>query len=532
MTDRPAQSVSPWMAAPPLPNPGPLDRDLHADVCIVGAGIAGLSIAYELVQDGRTVIVIDAAHLAGGETSRTTAHLSSVLDARYYEIERLHGEDGARHAAESHTAAIDRIERIVKTESIDCDFTRLDGYLFRDPNTSDDVLEREIELCQRAGLLAVGWADRAPIDGIDTGRCLRFARQGQFHPLKYLNGLVTAILKAGGRIFTHTAATRIEGGKDGGSGRVQIGDGGPVITAGDLVVATEVPVNDLLTMHTKQYPYRTWSIAAHIPTGSVFPALLWDTAKPYHYVRIMPQSTHDLLLVGGEDHKTGQADNGEDRHRLLEEWARQRFPSMGRIAYHWSGQIIEPMDSLAFIGRNPGDENVWIVTGTSGNGMTYGALAGVLIRDLILDRDNPWAKVYEPSRKSLRAALEFAQENLNMVAQYADWLTKGDVKDESEIAAGQGAIVRHGSRKLAVYRDAEGNFHRCSAVCPHLGAIVRWNAEEHSWDCPAHGSRYDAYGRVINGPAIGGLSPADAAEARDETPASEPASPRAEGETH
>jgi Rieske Fe-S protein len=182
---------------------------------------------------------------------------------------------------------------------------------------------------------------------------------------------------------------------------------------------------------------------------------------------------------------------------------------MGEVTHHWSGQVMEPMDALAYIGRNPGDENVWIVTGDSGNGMTHGALAGLLLRDLIQGRDHPWAKLYDPSRKSLRAAPTFMRENLNMAAQYARWLKGGDVKDESEIAPGTGGVVREGTRLIAVFRDPKGGLHRLNPVCPHLGAIVGWNAEEGTWDCPAHGSRFDATGRVVNGPANADLKPAE-----------------------
>jgi nitrite reductase/ring-hydroxylating ferredoxin subunit len=238
-------------------------------------------------------------------------------------------------------------------------------------------------------------------------------------------------------------------------------------------------------------------------------ALLWDTAVPYHYVRLESRAADDLLIVGGEDHKTGQDPGGEDRHSRLATWARDRFPTMGAIEFAWSGQVMEPMDGLAYIGKNPGDENVWVVTGDSGNGMTHGAIAGILLRDLIVGREHPWAHLYDPGRKSLRAALEFGRENLNMAAQYAAWLTGGDVEDEAEIAPGSGAVIRDGTRKLAVHRDREGRLHRLSAVCPHLGAIVTWNGEEQTWDCPAHGSRFDACGRVVNGPANSDLAPAE-----------------------
>jgi glycine/D-amino acid oxidase-like deaminating enzyme/nitrite reductase/ring-hydroxylating ferredoxin subunit len=504
------RTSSVWMRTAEMPGFPRLKEDTHVDVCVVGAGIAGLTTAYLLAREGRSVVVLDDGPVGGGETSRTTAHLSNAFDDRYDAVERMHGAEGARLTARSHTAAIDEIERIVREESIACDFERLDGYLFAPPGSPTDELERELAACHRAGLPEVRRVDRAPLESFETGLCLRFPRQAQFHPLKYLEGLSRAIVREGGRIHTGTHVSGIEGARDGGSARVATGEGRPVVTCGDVVVATNTPVNDVLTMHTKQYPYRTYVIGARVPRGAVTRALYWDTADPYHYVRLQPEGDHDMLIVGGEDHKTGQDDDADERFERLERWSRERFPVMGPVELRWSGQVMEPMDFLAFIGRNPGHEdNVYIATGDSGNGMTHGTIAGMLLRDLILGRENAWAKLYDPGRRTLRAGLTFAQENLNMVAQYAGWVTGGEVKSADEIPPGSGAVVRRGLRKVAVYRDPAGTLHACSATCPHLGAVVGWNSEEQTWDCPAHGSRFDPYGRVVNGPAIGDLAPVE-----------------------
>jgi glycine/D-amino acid oxidase-like deaminating enzyme/nitrite reductase/ring-hydroxylating ferredoxin subunit len=487
-----------WAATVERPAYPPLAEDLHTDVCVVGAGIAGLTTAYLLTREGRSVVVLDDGPVGGGMTEVTTAHLANALDDRYVEIERLHGEEGSRLAAESHSAAIDRIEDNVRTEGIDCDFTRLDGYLFLRPGDEEELLDRELAAARRAGLQGVEKIGRAPLASFDTGPCLRFPNQGQFHPLKYLSGLARAIERAGGKIFTNTHAGRIEGGEP-----ARIEAGGHVVTAAAVVVATNTPVNDLLVLHTKQAPYMTYVIGARVPRGAVTKALYWDTEDPYHYVRLQPMDgEHDLLIVGGEDHKTGQADNPRERHVRLEDWARVRFPMMGPVDFTWAGQVMETIDGLAFIGRNALDkDNVFVVTGDSGMGMTHGTIAGILLTDLILGRENPWATLYDPSRKTLRAAGEYAKETLNMAAQYTDWVTGGDVASTDEIARDSGAVLRRGLTKVAVYRDEDGVLHERSAVCTHLGCIVRWNESEKTWDCPCHGSRFDKLGKVINGPA-------------------------------
>ncbi len=497
------QTISIWMKTSLNPVYPSLSANTHADVCIVGAGIAGMSTAYLLAREGKVVVVLDDGPVGSGMTQRTTAHLSYAIDDRYAEIERLHGEKGARLTAESHTAAIDRIESIVAGESIDCDFERLDGYLFVPPGEARDILEHELQAARRAGLSGVARVERAPIDALDTGWCLRFPRVAQFHPGRYLAGLARGIEKNGGRIFCGTHAERIEGGPQ---ARVRT-SGGYTVSADAVVVATNTPVTDVVAIHTKQYPYTSYVIGARVPAGSVTRALYWDTADPYHYVRLQsisaPGGDYDVLIVGGEDHKTGQADDGPERHAALEAWARKRFPMIEQVEFRWSGQVMEPVDGLGFIGRDPGGPtNVYIATGDSGMGMTHGTIAGMLITDLILERPNPWAELYDPTRKSLRSLFEYTAENINVAKRYAaDWVTGGEIQSVDELLPGEGALMRRGLTKIAVYRDEQGRVHERSALCRHLGCVVQWNSTEKTWDCPCHGSRFDCYGKVINGPA-------------------------------
>ncbi|HJR06288.1 MAG TPA: FAD-dependent oxidoreductase [Pyrinomonadaceae bacterium] len=505
------QTTSVWMRTADTPDEPQLKADVQADVCIVGAGIAGLTTAYLLVKEGKRVVVLDDGPVAGGETCRTTAHLTNALDDRYYELERLHGEAGARLAAESHTAAIDKIEAIVNAEKIECDFARLDGYLFVPPGDDPAQLGDELRAAHRAGLTGVEHVERAPVESFDTGAALKFPRQAQFHILKYLNGLTEAIGRGGGEIYTKTHATKIEGGDEGA--RVET-IGGAVVTAQAVVVATNTPVNDTVTIHTKQAPYRTFVVGGRVARGSVPNILLWDTPDPYHYVRLQRGSddegeggAYDVLIVGGEDHKTGQADDADERFRRLEEWTRERFPQVESFEFRWSGQVMEPVDGMAFIGRNPLDsKNVFIATGDSGNGMTHGTIAGILLTDLITGRENRWAELYDPSRKTLGAIKDFAEENLNVAAQYTDHVTPGELSDVSELKAGDGAIIRRGLTKVACYRDESGALHERSAICTHLGCVVQWNSTEKTFDCPCHGSRFQTDGHVVNGPANSGLA--------------------------
>lgn len=503
-----------WHDGMPVAAYPTLDRDLTVEVCVVGAGIAGLSAAYLLAREGRRVAVVESATIGGGQTVRTTAHLSNALDRGYSQIIRLRGREAARLAAESHTAAIERVAQAVHDEEIDCDWERLDGYLVAG-EPGDDSIEREYGAVRDAGLADVELLPRSPIASLTTGPCLRFPQQGQFHPMRYLAGLANAITRRHGSVFENSHVASIDGKRS----QVVLENGAEVHTD-IIIIATNTPVFDLVAIHTKQAPYTSYVIGLQIDASRIPLGLYWDTADPFHYVRLAHTGNGQgspLLLVGGEDHKTGQADDGRARFKQLEAWARQRFPHAGDVAARWSGQVMETVDGLAFIGRNPLDTpNVYVATGDSGLGMTHGTIAGLLLTDMIMGRENRWAALYDPSRVPIAAAGTFVRENLNVAAQFADWLGAGDVASVHAIAPGHGAIMRRGLKKVAVYRDDSGDLHVMSAACPHLGCMVAWNDTERGWDCPCHGSRFNCYGQVTNGPANSNLRVIESARDLDE----------------
>ena len=504
-----------WYDTVKVPRYSPPPRTSRADVCVVGAGIAGLTTAYLLSREGKSVVVLDEGEVGSGQTGRTTAHLASALDDRFMEVQKIHGPDGSRLAYESHAAAIDRIEKIVAEEQIDCDFKRLDGYLFSLPTDGADFLDRELEAAHRAGFRDAKKYERIVLCGYETGPCLCFPRQARFQPMKYLAALAGAIGKRGGKIYTGCRVKDVQGADPDKhqSARAQIDDGPSEVLADAIVVATNTPapINDWMGIYTKQAAYRTYVVGATVPKGSVDDALYWDTGDPYHYVRLESdrdrKGGHDLLIVGGEDHKTGQFPEAAAPFLALEKWAREKFPMILEVTQRWSGQVQEPDDYVGFIGRATphAKENVFVATGDSGMGMTHGTIAGILITDQIMGRANPWSKLYDPARKMSPLNKDFVSENLNVVAQYKDLLTGGEVKSEGDIARGDGAVMREGLKKVACYRDLSGTLHKHSAVCTHMGCVVQWNHVEKSWDCPCHGSRFDPEGRVLMGPAIDDL---------------------------
>jgi glycine/D-amino acid oxidase-like deaminating enzyme/nitrite reductase/ring-hydroxylating ferredoxin subunit len=484
-----------------------LKENISTDIVIVGGGITGVSIAYCLMQSGKKVVLVEDGNIGSGETGRTTAHLVCALDDRYYELERIYGEEDIRLIAESHKSAIDLIERTINYEKIECDFERLDGYLFLHPTDKEESLEKELKAAQKAGVEVV----ELPVTpGMkDVSRCLKFYNQAQFHPMKYLHGLTKVIRERGGKIYTDTKAVKID------HTGITTEDGFEV-KAEYVVVATNTPVNNKYVMHLKQYPYRTYVIGARVKKNSIAKALWWDTGDfsqnaeipPYHYVRLQKlDNEYDLLICGGEDHPVGLVEddkvNEEDRYGLLEYWLRARFDIID-IVYQWSGQIMEPMDSLAYIGHNPKDEkNVFIATGDSGNGLTHGTIAGILITDLINGKQNPWEKIYDPSRfKIFTSGKTYFKELIGGMLNYLRQKPKDAKSVELQsILPGHGKIVELDGKKFGVYRDDKDQFHMVSAECTHLKCIIKWNNDEQSWDCPCHGSRFTVDGKVLNGPA-------------------------------
>lgn len=369
-----------WHDSYAVPDRAPLREDLTTDVCVIGAGIAGLSVAYALARAGKRVVVVEKEQIGSGESGRTTAHLSNALDDRYYILEKARGRESAAIAAAAHSAAIDFIEEVVTAEKIDCDFTRLDGFLFLGGGDKPELLEAELEAARRAGL-NVSRVDAIPDRALNTGPALRFPRQGRFHILKYLAGLAGAIEAHGGRIFGGTRVEKIEG----GSPAMVTTTTGKTVAADDVVVCTNSPISDMVETHAKMAPYRTFVVAFAVPKGAIVDALYWDTPDPYHYIRLQPlDDTRDALIVGGEDHKTAHEDDAGARFSGLEEWTRARFTSAGERIAQWSGQVLETNDYLAFIGKNPdGAEHVWLATGDSGMGMTHGTIAGLLLPTLL-----------------------------------------------------------------------------------------------------------------------------------------------------
>jgi len=484
-----------------------------ADVCVIGGGLGGVTSAYLLAKAGKSVVLLEHRHIGSGETGRTTAQLMSAGDDRYFSIGDFYGNEIAKLTAESQQAAVDMIETIATRENIDCDFERLNGYLIPGEKNKKHFseIEKEADYSEKkAEFSGVRLVERAPIEHYESGKSVLFPRQGIFHPLKYLFGLTKVIEQMGGKIYNGDRATEAKG----SDGYVKTDNGGTVLCK-DVVVATCNPSFAGLPTLLKQEPYRSYVITGHIPKGSVEKAVIWDTLDPYHYVRTSPcDSTHDYLIVGGADHAVGHPDSNDalQPFKDLEKWTRERYPMLSAtLSHQWSGEVWEPIDLLALIGRNPLDpDHTFIISGDSGTGMTNATLGAMLCTDLIMGKQNKYEAMYAPNRTpSVRSAGQFIRYGIHSAEGFIarvpyvsiPGLVPGEVKDIEDIHKGCGGVMTKNGKKLAVYKDEEGKTTVCSAVCPHMGALLVWNDAEKSWDCTVHGSRFSKTGALVNGPS-------------------------------
>jgi glycine/D-amino acid oxidase-like deaminating enzyme/nitrite reductase/ring-hydroxylating ferredoxin subunit len=486
-----------WLSAPQPEYPA-LDGDLEVDVLIVGGGITGITTAFLLKKSGHRVALVERDRLAEGESGHTTAHLTHVMDLRLTELVKAFGRQHAQAAWDAGSFAIDQIASLVAQEELDCSFQRVPAYLYAaldaDVEKEGEKLHREAHLAAELGFDA-DYISSVPV----TGRPgIRFANQAKFHPVRYLSQLAARIPGDGCQVFENTEVTEFF--DDPCSARANEN----LVRFRRCVIATHVPLQgcnsmlDAMMRQTKLASYSTYAVGGSIPKGLYPESSLWDTADPYLYVRFDRGVERDYVIIGGGDHKTGQAD-ACDSYEEVSRIARSLLPDVA-LDRRWSGQVVETVDGLPFIGETvPGQ---FVATGYAGNGMTFGTLAAVMARDWILGLVNPWTDLFGVERKKLSATWDYLTENKD----YPFYLAKGalqaaDTDCLEDVPRNEGRIVRLDGRKAAVYRSEDGALSTRTAVCTHLGCIVTWNAAEKTWDCPCHGSRFQTTGEVISGPA-------------------------------
>jgi glycine/D-amino acid oxidase-like deaminating enzyme/nitrite reductase/ring-hydroxylating ferredoxin subunit len=473
----------------------PLNRNLKTEVCIIGAGLNGLCIAYQLAKKGYKVSILEANQVGGINSQRSTAHLTNLLPHRYkYYCETL-GKEKFIKLIESHRSAIEEIEKICEQENINCHFKKVDAFLIQGENFLKKDLREEREYAQLGNLFSelvpqVPWTQ-----SVDCA--LKINNQAQIDPVKFMSGLLRVLKELDVEIFEETKVTEIS----------NITSALSIITTANnfqleakyIVIATHSQVHENQSIHRKQTAYRSYVLGFHVENPPEESILIRDTETPYHYVRI----EGNTLIVGGEDHKTGRLPTSSDPFQSLEIWARSRFSFIQEVTYKWSGQVFHAPDGLPFIGKNSeAGENIFIASCFSGNGVTYSMIAAMIISEVINKGVHPWANLYNPERVTFNSAADLVKENALAAVQYLDWITPSEVLNLDEIPEDKGSILRTNFSKVCIYHEREDKFEKKSAVCPHLGGIVHWNDIEKTWDCPCHGSRFNTHGQVIDGPAV------------------------------
>lgn len=477
-----------------------LPGDIVADVAIIGGGITGITAAYLLAKAGKRVAVLEAHKIGYGSTGSSTGNLYAPVGSHLSKIDSRFSNDVLRQVAESRTEAVDFIEQRVQEFNIDCEFARVPWFLFTETaEDSDKTIEEEQKAAEKAGLPV---SDNTPAGFPMKARTmLRLDNQAQFNPLTYTLHLARAIQSKTCSLFEHTKVVKVEKGNP----CIVHTDRGRV-TAQQVIMATHTP-KGIYGVHTAMGPYREYALAVRLnekyPAGGIY----WHQQQMQH-VSIRPYTNRkgSYLLVLGESHKVGQKEHNEDNYKKLEEYLRQRF-DVAEVVYRWSAQNYKPADKLPYIGRDGANSNVFIATGFSADGLTYGTLAAMIISDEIQGKENRWSKIYDANRFTpVASAMEFVKENVNVAYELVKDYFAGDETDQfSEVKTGEGKIVATDKGKLAAYRDESGQLHVVSAVCTHMGCIVHFNETEKSWDCPCHGSRFSCDGEVIEGPAIDAL---------------------------
>jgi glycine/D-amino acid oxidase-like deaminating enzyme/nitrite reductase/ring-hydroxylating ferredoxin subunit len=487
-----------WKAKSPSPDFPSLKNNIEVDVAIVGGGITGITTAHLLSNQGRKVAVLEAMKVGEGTTGDSTGNLYTMVDKRMHHIQSKFDDDTLRVIAGSRTAAVEFIETTIRKFGISCNFKRMSMYLFSESGKEDRLIEQEKVAARDSGLQVTA-LDSLPLP-FEISMAIKIENQAQFNPASYVKGLAKKINRQNCQIYANTPVLEIKK----GTPFVLLTPEGK-ITASKIVLATHTP-KGVLMVQTVLGPYREYAMAAKLFGGDYPEGIFWSTDPVHHAsIRSFRTKTDSYLIIIGEDHKVGQADDHEIFFNKLEDYARSRF-DISTVDYRWSAQHYKPADGLPYIGESS-DDGIFIATGFSTDGLVYGTLSAMILSDVITGRENPWAATYDPKRFTpVASAKKFLVENINVIGEYLKGLTRSSGDDSpDQLRPGEGKVMVIKNEKLAVHRDKSGQLHVVSAVCPHMKCIVKWNNAENTWDCPCHGSRFKASGEVIEGPAYHSL---------------------------
>lgn len=492
-------TTSIWKAKASNPRFASLNEDKEVDVAIVGGGITGITTAYLLAQAGVQVAVLESMEVGGGTTAGSTGNLYTMVDNRLHHIQAKFDEGTARTVAESRAAAVDLIEQLSREHHIDCSFKRQPWVLYSETGKEKETIQKTKMTLQDFGL-EVEELQSLPLPfPIDSA--IKVENQAQFNPAAFVSGLAQNIDKDRCRIYENTPVHHIEK----GAPHILHTPNGKV-RASKIILATHSP-KGVYGLHTAIFPHREYALAVKLKSGEYPEGIFWSTdSKTHPSLRSYETAEGKFLITVGYHHKVGQEEPNKDYFGDLEKNLRRNY-DVEEVVYRWSAQHYKPADGLPYIGEST-DDNIFVATGFSTDGLTYGVVSAMIFRDLLAGTENKWADTYKAKRFTpLKSAKPFIKENLNVLKEYLkDVPGNADAKMFSDVKKGEGKIVEMKNEKWAVHRTQEGTLCAASAVCTHMDCIVNWNNEEKTWDCPCHGSRFKPTGEVIEGPA---LSPLD-----------------------
>jgi len=494
-------SQSYWLTPSEQPGYEELKKDISVEVAIVGGGMVGITLAHLLCKEGVRPIILEANKILFGVTGHTTAKITSQHDLIYQKIRSEFGKELAQQYATANESAIREIEKTVKELDIDCDFKAQSAFVFAQDARNIQKIIDEVKAASEVGIQA-SYEESIPFD-IPIKAGVRFDNQAQFHPRKYLLALVKEISEKGCSIYEHSKVVDLE--ETDGVYALKTGNG-RMVRAKTVVIASHYPFFNKAGLYfARLYVERSYIIA--VKAREEYPGGMYISyEEPARSLRSQRSDHGILTLVGGENHKTGQAEDTRQYYRALIDFATQHF-TVEDIPFHWSAQDCMTLDGIPYAGHYTADTpNLYVATGFCKWGMTNATASAMLIRDLIIRRKSEWEDVYSPSRFDLAASLKtMVIENANVAVN----LIKGKLAlqpDEIALKAGEGKVIQKDGLRMGVYKDEEGKLHIVDTTCTHMGCEVNWNSAERSWDCPCHGSRFNVDGEVIEGPALRSLN--------------------------
>ncbi len=490
-----------WQAGTAAVDFAPLRGDAETDVVIVGGGITGITLAALLSDAGRRVIVLEALKVGEGTTGHSTGNLYGVVGP-LRELCAAWGTESARRVVQSRLEAVNLIENIARRLPADCGFRRVSQLIYAVDDGAREPLRDEFGLVQELGLECSFESGSELRHAV--GPVLRIEGQAQFHPLAYVRALARSIASPTCRIYEDTPALAV----DHDAHTVRTGRG--AVRAAVVVLATHTP-KGIFGLHAEMTVHREYAVAGAVMAAAVPEAINWGRGEEGHSVRHVVTERGHWLVVIGKEVKTGRHD-GAAEQRVVEERARSQFGLAPQ--FRWSAQNYHSPDFIPYIGASRGVETM-IATGFAADGLTYGTLAARLLADAIVGRDNPYAELYSARRITpVKSAPRVIEENVLVMKSFLqDYVTDRSSRALDQVQPCSGDIVEHRGKRVAAYRAADGSVIMISPVCTHLKCIVHWNSAESSWDCPCHGSRFAADGRVLEGPALAPLAPIDSADA-------------------